>query len=207
MPPTVLAASTHYARAVLVVLSLEDRRPVLLDRREVPLLGPDLPGAPYHHEALELPLAEAEELVARVQLSVAEHATAALVEAVERHGVSALVLEASPYPVLPASLSEVLASYTLTCAADGMLYRETLASSAAGLGLHVERTLRKADRVRVAADALQLDVDSTQKLLKGFGQAIGTPWRKEHRLLAAAAVPVLLRLLGPGVQSAPARPS
>ena len=74
----VIGAADHYARAELVTLALAGDSPVLLDRRSVELIDKGLPSAPYHHEALELAIDTAIDLVNRVRRSVAEHASAAI---------------------------------------------------------------------------------------------------------------------------------
>lgn len=192
----VVGASDHYARAELVTLGVEDAAPVLLDRRRVDLIDPDLPSAPYHHEATELDLAAAIDLVRRVRRSVAEHASAALSRLLAAHRPQVLILPASPYATLPDSLEEVLSSRRLTHAADGMLYREALAGAAAELGMEVQRYPRKADPTALAAGAMGVGVAEVTSLLARFGREAGTPWRKDHKLAAAAA----LLVLGPRIR-------
>ncbi|MCB9760127.1 MAG: hypothetical protein H6739_09865 [Alphaproteobacteria bacterium] len=195
----ILGVSTHYGRAELVTVGVRARRPALIDRRQVPLIAADLPGAPYHHEALEMERAAAEALVHRVRASVSEHALTALREAHARGALAAVVIEESPYAALPASLSEVLDSWALTCAADGMMVREAVADSAAALGLRVERHPRKADLVALAATALGTTPGRVTDLLRAFGRQAGPPWRKEHQRAAAAALLVLGRLQPEGL--------
>jgi hypothetical protein len=193
--PVVTGASDHYARAELVTLAARDAAPVFLDRRRVELIGKDLPSAPYHHEALELDIGAATDLVNRVRRSVAEHASAAISTLLATHRVQVLILPASPYDSLPDSLEEVLSSRPLTYAADGMLYRESLAEAAAELGLEVGRYARKADPMELAAEAMRVDVAEVTALIARFGREAGTPWRKDHKLAAAAALSVLGRQL------------
>ena len=59
----VIGASDHYARAELITLAVENAVPVFLDRRRVELIDKDLPSTPYHHEALELDIEAAIDLV------------------------------------------------------------------------------------------------------------------------------------------------
>ena len=191
-----MGASVHYARAELVTLTVEDGVPVLLDRRRVRLIGDGLPGAPYHHEALELDLPAATDLVNRVRRSVAEHAGAAVSTMLTAWPVRALILPASPYDRLPDSLEAVLRSRPLTLAADGMLYREFLAEAAAELGLEVQRYPRKTDPAALAAEALGATVPEVNALIARFGREVGPPWRKDHKLAAAAALSVLGPQLG-----------
>ena len=189
----VIGASDHYARAELVTLALEDGAPVFLDRRCVRLIDKGLPSAPYHHEALEMDLEAATDLVNRVRRSVAEHARAAISTMLATHRAQTLILPASPYENLPDSLEEVLSSRLLTLAADGMLYREFLAQAATDLGLEVRRYPRRTDPTRLAAEAIGVDVASVTSLIARFGREAGTPWRKDHKLAAAAALSVLGR--------------
>ncbi len=114
----VIGASDHYARAELVTLAVADSALVFLDRRRVELidkgLPKGLPSAPYHHEALELDIRAATDLVNRVRRSVAEHASAAISTMLATFRARVLILPASPYDSLPDSLEEVLRSRPLT---------------------------------------------------------------------------------------------
>ncbi len=188
---TVIGASDHYGRAELVTLTVANGTPVFLDRRRVELIDRGLPRAPYHHEALALDIAAASELVDRVRRSVSRHARAAISTLAASHRARALILPASPYDRLPDSLEEVLSSPRLTLAADGMLYRESLAQAAAELGLEVSRVPRKTDPTVLAARAMGVDAAEVTRLVARFGREAGTPWRRDHKMAAAAALSVL----------------
>ena len=187
----VIGASDHYARAELVTLAAEDAVPVFLDRRRVELIDKDLPSAPYHHEALEMDIGAAIDLVNRVRRSVAEHASAAVSIMLATYHARVLILPASPYDSLPDSLEKVLNSRSLTNAADGMLYRESLAEAAAELGMEIRRYPRKTDPTVLAAEVMGVDVAEVASLIAQFGREAGTPWRKDHKMAAAAALSVL----------------
>ena len=186
----VIGASVHYGRAELVTLAVEDGAPRFLDRRRVTLIADGLPSAPYHHEALERDIGAATALVDRVRRSVAGHANAAISTMLATWRVRVLVRQASPYDRLADSLAEVLGSRPLTLAADGMLYRESLAEAAAGHGLEVCRYPRRTDPTRLAAEAMGVDVAEVHALIARFGREAGPPWRKDHKLAAAAALSV-----------------
>ena len=189
----VIGASDHYGRAELVTLAVADAAPVFLDRRSVELIAKGLPTAPYHHEALELDIRPATDLVNRVRRSVAEHASAAISTMLATYCARVLILPASPHDSLPDSLDEVLSSRPLTFAADGMLYRESLAKAAAEHGMEVRRYARKTDPTLLAADAMGVDVAKVTSLIAQFGREAGAPWRKDHKMAAAAALSVLAR--------------
>ena len=189
----VIGASDHYGRAELVTLAVAAAAPILLDRRRVELIGKGLPSAPYHHEALKLDIGAANDLVNRVRRSVAEHASAAISIVLATYRAQVLILPASPHDSLPDSLEEVLSSRPLTFAADGMLYRESLAKAAAEHGMEVRRYARKTDPTLLAADAMGVDVAKVTSLIAQFGREAGAPWRKDHKMAAAAALSVLAR--------------
>ena len=187
----VIGVSDHYARAELVTLAIEEGAPVFLDRRRVELIDQCLPTAPYHHDALALDIGPATDLVNRVRRSVAEHASAALSTMRTAYHAQVLILPTSPYESLPSSLDEVLNSRPLTLAADGMLYRESLARAARELGMEVRRYSRKTDQAVLAAEAMGVGLDEVTSLIDRFGRQAGTPWRKDHKMAAAAALSVL----------------
>ena len=187
----VIGVSDHYARAELVTLAVAEGAPVFLDRRRVELIDQCLPTAPYHHDAVALDISPATDLVNRVRRSVAEHASAALSTMRTAYHAQVLILPTSPYESLPSSLDEVLNSRPLTLAADGMLYRESLARAARELGMEVRRYSRKADQAVLAAEAMGIDLDEVTSLIDRFGRQAGTPWRKDHKRAAAAALSVL----------------
>jgi hypothetical protein len=188
---TVTGISDHIGWAELVTLSVRDRAPVILDRRRVELIEPGLPSAPYHHEGLELPLEEAELVIRKTRASVVEHCRRVMDALKCTWGVDAVVIQVSPYKELPESISRVLDSRPLTYAADGMLYREELASQASAIGLVVHRFLRKSDQVAAASKALGWSVTEVAGILASFGKSVGAPWRKEHQQVAAATLCVL----------------
>ena len=195
----VTGASDHYGRAELVTLTARDAVPVFIDRRRAALIDQRLPSAPYHHEALELEIGAAIDLVNRVRRSVAEHASAEIATLRASCRARVLILPASPYDSLPDALEEVLRSRPLTYAADGMLYRESLAAAAAELGMEVRRYPRKTDPIVLAAEAMGADVAEVASIIARLGREAGTPWRKDHKMAAAAA----LSVLGPRIRRQP----
>ncbi|MDE0434770.1 MAG: hypothetical protein OXH92_12275 [Bryobacterales bacterium] len=194
----VIGAADHYARAELVTLAVAGASPVLLDRRRVELIDKGLPSAPYHHEALSLDIDTAIDLVDRVRRSVAKHASAAISTLLATYRAQVLILPSSPYDSLPDSLEEILNSRRLTLAADGMLYREALAKAAAELGMEVRRYPRKTDPTALAAQAMGAEEAEVNSLIAQFGREAGTPWRKDHKMAAAAALSVLGHRKGRG---------
>jgi hypothetical protein len=188
-----LGIAEHNGWAEFVIVGVHGTAPIVPARYRVTLRDPNLPSQPYHHEALEMPLAEAQHLVDRVRHAVAQHARAALSDVQSRYSVTAVVLKDSRFSRLPDSVADVLSSWSMTCAADGMMYRESLADAAADLGMNVVRYPRKSDPTAHAADALGVRRARVMSLVEALGRPLGTPWAKEHRNAAAAALWVLAR--------------
>jgi hypothetical protein len=196
---TVTGISDHIGWAELVTLAVRDRAFVILDRRRAELIEPGLPSAPYHHEGLALPLDEAAVVIRKTRGSVAEHCRRVLDDLKSSLGIDAIAIQESPYERLPESLSRLLSSRPVTCAADGMLYREALASQASAAGLVVHRFPRKSDRIAAASRALGCSAADVAALLSSFKASVGAPWRKEHMHAAAAALCVLADHMAPRV--------
>jgi hypothetical protein len=188
---TVTGVSDHYGWAELVTVTIRDGVPVILDRQRARLIDPGLPSAPYHHEGLELPIDEAEQVIRKTRASVTEHCRRVVDALKSSFDVDAIVIQESPYKELPGSVSQVLASRPLTNAADGMLYREEMARQASAMGLVVHRFPRKSDQLGAASRALGRSASDVAAILTNFGKLVGSPWRKEHKHVAAAALCVL----------------
>ncbi|WP_224372963.1 hypothetical protein [Hyalangium versicolor] len=185
----------HGNSAVLVTLSPGGE---LLDRRRIDLTEPGLPTHPHHHEgswavgrylntpgARALSLAEAVALVERVHASAARGA---------REGLEALAALV-PVPIariairacspLPPTVEERIADNRAQTFADSVMYREALATAAAGRGWSVHWY----ERERVFRDAaVALGREDIDAFLYAMGRSIGPPWQAQHKLAAAAAL-------------------
>jgi len=191
--PAVLGVDDHRGWANFVCLAQHEAGPVVLERRRVELVSPDVPSQPHHHEGGELDLAEMEPLVRRVAESVTAHARVALTgirdDIQPQHQLVAIVVrEAKP---VPSTLEDILRSDAARIRADGILYQRALREAARGLGVRAESHPPGTELER-AARALEVDQDELGALLKELGRAVGPPWRKDHRLAAAAALSVLI---------------
>src|SRR5262245_13800570 len=76
--PAAAGAVLHNGWAIVVTVTASDDGPRVIDRRRLELADPELPSQPYHHEALELDLAEGEALILQVRKAVSERARRAL---------------------------------------------------------------------------------------------------------------------------------
>ena len=191
---TAIGVADHIGWAEIVTVRRTQGAFEILSRRHVVLVDAGLASAPYHHEGLKLPIAKVAPLVAKTAASTAARCREELEWQIKHYRAEGVAIQASPYAALPETLAEVLESYSLTCAADGMMYREAIADAAVALGLKVDRYPRKSDRLAAAAEALGMKKTEVGILVRAFGSQIGTPWRKEHQEAAASA----LALLGSG---------
>jgi hypothetical protein len=187
-------AIIHDGWAIVVAVATGGEAPVVIDRRRFELADPDLPGNPYHHEALELELAEGEALILEVRRSVSERARQML-GTLRRDlsascGLGALaVRESRP---LPGTLAEILRSQTLYIA-DSEIYRDAMHDAARDLGLTVF-LYPKAGEVEFAAHAIGADARGVAQRIRNWRKALGPPWQKDHRAAAAAAMGALAGL-------------
>jgi hypothetical protein len=151
------------------------------DRRRIELLAPGLPILPHHQEGQRLPIEEAVALVERVRASAklcASRELAALPAAVEAIAIRRR-------PVLPPTIAQRITDYRAQTMADTVLFRDALADAAEGLGWSVEEYDTKA----VLGEASRaLGLDDISPRLEEIGKTLGPPWRKDHRLAAAAAI-------------------
>ena len=141
-----------------------------------------------------MPLPEAEKLVARVRESVMRTALERLSELRdELHSqctVVAMTLRNPPLAYVPVTVAEAHTSYPVMCRADAMLYHDALSTAARRMGIALELHDRGTEVVSAAA-RLGVSVEDLEHFLHHAGERLGTPWRKEHRLAAAAAMAVL----------------
>jgi hypothetical protein len=151
----------------------------LVGRWSLDLTGDRVP-AQVWHAAANLSRPEAEALVSRAVEIVAEVATRRLRDLLADVGpVRVVAVVVGDHPV-PESLTAVLASHALMHAAEGQLYRDALLDAAAALGLPGVGLPRGPLAHRLAGDLAGT--------VRALGTVAGPPWRKEHKLAAAAAL-------------------
>ena len=193
-PTAVLGVADHNGWAVCVTLAADRGFPVVVDRRRLDLIEPGVPSQPYHHETVGMPRAEAEKLVVRVRESVMRTTLARLSELRDElhssYAIVAATLRHPPLTYVPATVAEAHESYPVMCRADGMLYHDALCTAARRLNIALE-LYDRGEEVGRAADRLGVSVEELEQFLHTAGERLGPPWRKEHRLAAAAAVRVL----------------
>jgi hypothetical protein len=186
-----VGVANHNGWAHLVTVAWGEDEPVIVDRRRVPLVAPDLPKQPHEHHVMELPRDEAQAMVDLVKRSAGDYAYAALAtlrdELAPVFALQGLAMRLNHFGALPADIGEVLAYPPFRYAADAMLYLEALDAAATALGLPVTRHQKGAE-FELADGVLG---GEAEPWLKGLGRALGPPWTMEHQRAAAAAIALL----------------
>jgi hypothetical protein len=180
MPQAALGMTPRSSSAVLLAVCGPPESPRLLDRRWIKFVGADLP-AQVFHAAAGLDLDQAAALIERWAQAALESAVRGVGQALAAAadcqvvgvGIVATVREV---PALVTALS----SHPLLHLAEGQMSREALAEAAgrAGLAVHYLPPKGPHDPVHVERAV-------------GIGRDAGPPWRKEHKLAAAAALTAL----------------
>ncbi|MBX7169011.1 MAG: hypothetical protein K1X74_21930 [Pirellulales bacterium] len=177
-----VGVSDHGGWAVFVTAAADG---TLLDRRRVELVDDDLPKIPHHCEAQSLPLDEAVALVERVRESAVRNARLALdaVAATMPGRIRGIALRQCPE--LPPTVAERIRDYRAQNVADWVMYRQSLASAAAGRGWAVHWYDRKQvlEAMQVALRISDLDA-----YFRNLRRSIGPPWDKDHQTAMAAAI-------------------
>jgi hypothetical protein len=191
-----VGVADHNGWALMVCVAVDTGLPVILAERRVELLDEGLPAQPYHHETLNMPPAKAEALVRRVKASAHKHAYAALAalrDAIEpRHRLALLAIRKPPFAELPDSVAAVHAWRPMLFAADGMLYHGAITSAAKELGIAVSLYAR-GNEMSDADTACGKPAGWTDSIMHDVARDAASPWTKEHRNAAAAALAALRR--------------
>jgi len=180
----------HYAWANMVSVTTSGPNEILLDKRRVELLDPQLTASPYHHETLQMLLSEAEKLVRDVRTSAnnrAELALSSLIGELAPAKCRAIAIRVPPLPDLPDSVAEIHANTWIMNRADGMIYHQAMTQAAAQLNLRVFY-FEKDNILELAAQARGKTASDLERQLKAFGTILGPPWRKGQVVTCAGAI-------------------
>ncbi|HET6793084.1 MAG TPA: hypothetical protein VFH45_01500 [Acidimicrobiales bacterium] len=176
-----LGIAHHLGWAVAVTATADHE---VVDRRRIELIGPDVPNAPFEHDAKGLDDAAAADLVGRVRASAVRTAGAAL------DGLAAAV----PGPIVSMSLRAwpldfpddiaVLRRPPYDTQADSVMYRQVLDELARARGWQVH--LYEARDVEGQAGLLL--GGRAEEVLYGPRATLGAPWARDHRVALAATI-------------------
>jgi hypothetical protein len=195
-----VGVAEHGNSAILITLAPDGR---LLDRRRIDLTH-GLPTHPYHHEgswavgpyikspwARKISLPDAIALVERVREAAARGARECLEALAAAVPVPIARIAIRVCPTLPPTTEERIRDTRAANVADSVMYREALATAAEARGWSVNWY----ERERVFRDAAAaLGGEDIDVFLRTMGRAVGPPWQAGHKLSAAAALALAMRM-------------
>jgi hypothetical protein len=177
----VLAIADHTGWAVALVA---DGAGQVFASRRIALVSGDLPSMPHHGPGQRLPPAEGVALIEQVRASATREAAARLDELAESvPGIAAIALRVCP--TMPATVADTLASYWAQTRADGVLYREALATAAKARGWAVDWFEKRAAAQRAEAALGKAGLAAAEAAAR---TAFGPPWTADHRMALSAAI-------------------
>lgn len=192
--PCVVSVADHTGWAHLVCVAADGRVPSVIERRRVTLIDRGLPTQPYEHDTVGLTEQDAEDLIARVNMSVSACAARALERVVGElapvYTVVALAIRKPAFPAIPKSVAAVHESNRLRYSADGMLYQHAICAAAKMLKLAVH-LCKRGEEAALAAEQLGVTPDQVEAFVAGAGRPAGPPWTQEHRRAFAAGIAAL----------------
>lgn len=172
----------HLGWAVLVTVASDG---TLVDRRRIELVDEGLSSMPYHGPGQRLPIAEAVDLVERVQKSADRQAKLGLDAVASEVPARITGIALRECPKLPPTIAERIQDYFAQCNADSVMYRMALAAAAEARGWSVHWYDAK-KVIGAASQALGIrDIDAHFQQIR---KSIGPPWNKDHSTAMAAAI-------------------
>jgi len=190
LPEAAFGLRAHSGWAALVVLGTHDRELQVLRRCRLNLVDEEWARQPYH-AAEELEKGEARKVVKRGIDQARKIALRELRVELKRTRQSGFDVRACALlvgePMPDWSVDEILAVHFRMHKAEGVLFRDVLARAAAACDLTLvpipEKSLLEQAEAVLAAPA-----DDLLKRVTALGKAIGSPWGKDQKDAALAAL-------------------
>ena len=178
----------HSSSALVVALSGPAAAPVILHREEVCLIEDPVRCEPYH-AAVGLSLDESKTLIDSIAEAATEAAASIIRGFTSSLGSIAAIGVVGGDRSVGSDLARILTKHALLHASERVLYEQAVIDGARREGLKV-RTIPAKGRTTVDHAAGMLGVDLAAPLAAA-GKAAGSPWQKDHREAAAAALVAL----------------
>ena len=190
-----LGIRCHSGWAAAVVVARAGTTVQVIDRRRIELCDSSVDGSkqPFHAaEAMPFPAAAA--FIARCRECTSGVAfdgiqTLALVTSAQGFKLAAAGVLWASGRALPV-LREILQSHALIHAAEGLFYRDAIATSCQAAGLPVSR-IPESDAFRQARDRAALSQAEIRNRLAAVGKGLGAPWTVDQKLATLAGWIVL----------------
>jgi hypothetical protein len=188
---TALGWRIHSSAAVVVAVSGPTASPVAVYREQVTLTADPSLQEPYH-AAVGLPIGEARVLISSVGETAATVAASIIRGLVSSLGPVASVGVVGGDRPVRSDLTRILTKHALLHASERDLYEHAVIEGATRSGLPV--TTIPAKGKETVSHASEMIGFALAPVLESLGQAFGSPWPKDHREAAAAALVALQRL-------------
>jgi hypothetical protein len=191
MVPAALGFRVHSGWAAAVAISLDQRSPIVIDRRRIEMADRNQHESvqPYHRAA-ELDLKKAE-LFVRSCLDqatrLASEALRGMIDHLNENGYRAIgsgILQASGRPAT--TLAATLASHAMIHTAEGEHFRQAVACASEQCDLPVTRVKERELYARAEA-GLALPANEVAATIARLGKTVGPPWRQDEKLAALIA--------------------
>jgi hypothetical protein len=191
MVPAALGFRVHSGWAAAVAISLDQRSPIVIDRRRIEMADRNQHESvqPYHRAA-ELDLKKAE-LFVRSCLDqatrLASEALRGMIGHLNENGYRAIgsgILQASGRPAT--TLAATLASHAMIHTAEGEHFRQAVACASEQCDLPVTRVKERELYARAEA-GLALPANEVAATIARLGKTVGPPWRQDEKLAALIA--------------------
>lgn len=195
MKRATIGVRMHSGWGVLVAVSGDAEEVDIVDRRNVVIWDPGIPGAkqPYHYAA-KLGCPEAQRYLENCGAVCERLAVAAVGDAVRklrnRHFqvAASVVLQASGRLLPP--LPKILASHALIHTTEGEFFRNAVRGACVHLRIAVAG-LPERDLDKRAKAVFGNAADRIQRRILRMGKSLGAPWRQDQKAAALAAAIVL----------------
>ncbi|HEV8573686.1 MAG TPA: hypothetical protein VGR43_03160 [Dehalococcoidia bacterium] len=191
--PAAVGFSSHSGWVAVVCLGGSANAPVVIERTRVLLTSAPLPREPYHEAKRREP-----ELAGKIVTAAAEEARALAAEAItglaNSVGAQGYELIASGIVLSGTrpgfTLSQALSTHAAMHGAEGWLFREALIDASRKCGLRTTGVGER-DLLGRAASAFVTSEDSVSALVQRLGRGLGSPWGKDQKAAATAALVAL----------------
>lgn len=181
----------HSGWAVVVVVCLENRAPVVLERKRAHLVKTfSYTFRQPYHTAEKMPLTDAREFVSQVQAEAQQLAHRVVFEM--QSNLENLKIKLTRGNLLLASgrplpeLEKILASHALIHTADGELFREAIMHGCARCGLKME-SVKERELLESAGKALHGKPAQLMRRVTKLGKPFGAPWSQDEKFATLAA--------------------
>ncbi len=214
MKQAALGFRLHSGWAAAVVLSMEKRVPVVLERQRVHLVETFTYEfrQPYH-TAEKMPFEKAGKFIARVRTEARQLAYQAIHRFqcdLEKQGhkltrCGLLLASGRPLP----ELEKILASHALIHTADGELFREAIVHGCDRCSLKME-SIKERELLDLAGKSFRLKPAELLRRITELGKPLGPPWSQDEKFATLAAWLALTSKsssAGRTAESLPARPA